>query len=235
MVNWKWPKFFQKRAGKYLFRGGIAITLITLLLFFAYFAASAKPGFYRRFESMPRAERKKLNDECVTQLLSAYSQVQESDKWSLNITDRQLNGWLSVDGSSNLIRILPSEIKSPRIAVRGDQIEIAAPVSYNSFSATAHISGTVSVPEPGVIAVRFRSAKLGIYPFDKEKFVAMIKGALDKPGWELEQTNEGGDPVLSFRPDITIEKKFALTIESFKTDDEGRCLISGRVEKVKRR
>jgi hypothetical protein len=86
-----------------------------------------------------------------------------------------------------------------------------------------------------VIAIRFRSARLGVYPFDKMKLVEMVKGSLDKPDWQLEQTTEGGDPVLSFRPKITIDKKFDLTIESFETDNEGRCSISGSVVKDKRR
>ena len=239
MSNWKWPEFLQTRVGKILFRTGVVFVIVLLLLFVAYSAASVKPGFYRRFDSVPQAERKKLNDEFKTQVLATYSQIQESDnkksdQWSLNMTDRQMNGWLSVDGSSGMFRVLPKEIKSPRLAIRGGQIEIAAPVTYQSFSATAYLNGTILVPEPGMIAIRFRSARLGVYPFDKEQLVAMVKGELDKLDWELEQTSEGGDPVLSFRPKIIIDKKFVLTVESFQTDDEGRCLISGKVTKVKR-
>ena len=234
MTNWEWPDFLQTRIGKILFRTGVAFIVVLLLLYIAYCAASVKPGFYRQFEAVPQAERKKLNDEFLSQVLTAYSQVQESDKFALDLTDRRLNGWLSVDGSSNMFRVLPREIKSPRLAIRSNQIEIAAPVTYRFFSATAVLCGTIRVPEPGVIAIRFRSARLGIYPFDKTQLVEMIKGALDKD-WEVEQTNEGGDPVLSFRPKITIDGKFALTVESFQTDDEGQCSIAGRVAKIKRR
>ena len=234
MSNLKWPDFLQTRVGKILFRTGVALVIVLLLLLIAYSAASVRPGFYRRFESIPQAERKKLNDECKSQVLAAYEQIKQSDKWSLNITDRQMNGWLSVDGSSGMFRVLPKEIKTPRLAVKSNQIEIAAPFTYRSFSATAYLNGTIRVLEPGVIAIRFRSARLGVYPFDKEQLVAMVKGELDKPDWELEQTTEGGDPVLSFRPRITIDKKFDLTVESFQTDDEGRCLITGSVAKVKR-
>ena len=234
MSNWEWPEFLQTRTGKILFRAGVAIVIVLLLLFVAYSAVSVRPGFYRRFESVPQAERKKLNDEFKSQVLAAYAQIQESDQWSLNITDRQLNGWLSVDGSSGMFRILPKETQSPRLAIRGDRIEIAAPFAYRSFSATVYLNGMIQVSEPGVIALRFRSARLGVYPFDKEKLVTMVKGALDQPDWELEQTNEGGDPILRFRPKIIIDKKFDLTVESFQTDDEGRCLISGQVAKVKR-
>ena len=239
MSNLKWPEFLQTRAGIILFRAGVVLAIILLLLLIAYSAASAKPGFYRRFESMPHAERKKLNDELKTRVLATWSQIQESDKWSLNVTDQQINGWLSIDGSSSMFQVLPKEIKSPRLAIRGDRIEIAAPVTYRSaygsYSATVYLNGTIQVPEPGVIAIRFRSARLGVYPFDKKHLVAMVKGVLDQPDWKLEQTNEGGDPVLSFRPNITLDKKFALTIESFQTNDEGRCLISGKVAKVKKR
>jgi hypothetical protein len=234
MTNWQWPEFLQTRIGKILFRTGVVFVVVLLILYIAYCAASVKPGFYRQFEAIPHAERKKLNDEFMSQVLAAYSQVQESDKFALGFTDRQFNGWLSVDGSSNMFRVLPSEIKPPRLAIRSNQIEIVAPVMYRPFSAMAVLSGTIRVPEPGVIAIRFRSARLGIYPFDKEKLVDMVKGELDKPDWDLEQTNEGGDPVLSFRPKITIEGKFALTIESFQTDNEGQCSITGRVSKIKR-
>ena len=234
MSNLKWPEFLQTRAGKILFRAGVAFVIVLLLLFLAYSAASVKPGFYRRFESVPQAERKKLNDEFKTQVLAAYAQIQESDQWSLNITDRQMNGWLTVDGSSGMFRVLPKEIRSPRLAVRGDRIEIAAPFTYRSFSATAYLNGSIQVPEPGVIAIRFRSARLGVYPFDREQLVTLVKEALDQPDWELEQTSEGGDPVLRFRPKITIDNKYALTVESFQTDDEGRCLITGKVAKMKR-
>ena len=234
MINIQWPQFLETKAGKILFRGAIALVIVLLILYFAYSVASVKPGFYRRFEKVPLAERKKLNDELVTQVLDTWSQIQKSDQWSLVITDNQLNGWLSVDGSSNMVRVLP-KIQSPRVAIQGDQIEIAAPVAYGSFSATAILSGTIRVPEPGVIAIRFRSARLGVYPFDKEQLVVMIKGSLDNPDWELEQTSEGGDPVLSFRPKITLDNQFALTVESFQTDDEGQCLITGSVAKVKKR
>jgi len=235
MQNWQWPEFFETRAGIILFRAGIAFVIILLILFSAYCAASVKPGFYRRFESLPQTERKKLNDEFRNQVLAAYSQIQESDMWSLGFTDRQMNGWLSVDGSSNMFRVLPREIKSPRLAIQGDQITIAAPVTWRSFSATVNLNGSIRVPEPGVIAIRFRSARLGIYPFNKNRLLEMVKVSLDKPDWELEHSSEGGDPVLSFRPKITIDDKFALTIESLATDDEGQCHIAGRVAKVKRR
>jgi len=239
MSHLKWPEFLQTRAGKILFRVGVAFVVVLLLLFLAYSAASVRPGFYRRFDSVPQDERKKLNDEFKNRVLTAYAQIQESDRWSLNITDQQMNGWLSVDGSSGMFRVLPKEIQSPRLAVRGDQIEIAAPFTYQfkyrSFSATAYLNGSIQVQEPGVIALRFRSARLGVYPFDREQLVTMVKEAIDQPDWELEQTSEGGDPVLRFRPKITIDNKYALTVESFQTDDEGRCLISGRVAKVKPR
>ena len=234
MSNLKWPDFLQTRAGTILFRAGVVCVIVLLLLLIAYFAASVHPGFYRRFESVPPDERKKLNEELKSQVLAAYSQIQESDKWSLGFTDQQMNGWLSVDGSSGMFRVLPKEILTPRLAIRGDQIEIAAPVMYRSFSATVYLRGMIQVPEPGVIAIRFRSARLGVYPFDKEQLVAMVQGALDKPGWELERTNEGGDPVLRFRPNIVIDQKFILTVESFQTDDEGRCLITGSRKKVAR-
>ena len=239
MINIQWPQFLETfletKTGKILFRVGIVLVILILILYVAYSVASIKPGFYRRFEKVSLAERKKLNDELVTQVLNAWEQIQKTDKWSLGITDQQLNGWMSVDGSSNMVRVLPKEIKSPRIAIRGDQIEIAAPVTYRSFSATAILSGTIRVPEPGMIAIRFRSARLGVYPFDKEQLVEMAKGSLDNPDWELQQTSEGGDPVLSFRPKITLDNQYSLTVESFQTDDDGQCLIKGSVTKVKKR
>ena len=240
MINLNWQRLADKtailletRTGTILFRGGIVCVVLLLILYFAYGLASVKPGYYKRFEAMPREERKKLNDELVTQVLDAYSQIQKSDKWSLGLSDQQLNGWLSVDGSSKMLSFLPKDIQSPRLAVHGDRIEIAAPVTYGSWSATAVLSGTIRVPEPGVISIRFRSVRLGVYPFSKENLVDKIKESLDKPGWELVASSEGGDPVLSFRPPVTIDNQFALTVESFQTDDDGRCLMTGRVAKVK--
>ena len=236
MAKREWSEFFRTRLGKAIVRVGIVIAVFVLLLVCAYFAASKKPGFYRRFEATERAERKKLNDEFVSRTLAAYSQIQESGgDWSFAISDRQLNGWFSVDASSNLVQVFPPEIKSPRIAIHGDRIEMAAPVTYYSWSATLHVVATIRVPEPGVVTVRLRSAKIGIYPFDREKLVAILKDALDKPNWNLEQSDEGGDPMLTFRPRIVIEKKYELTVKSFETDDEGQCLITGSVTKVKRR
>ena len=235
MTKWEWPSFLRTRAGKWALRVTLVVLVAIFLLVAAYLAASKKPGFYHRFESTSATERRSLNDEFLKATLASYSDIQKSGKWSLCVTDRQLNGWLSTDGPSALRGALPREIKSPRVAINGRQIDIAAPVSYQSYSATAHVTGTISVPEPGVVALRFRSAKLGVYPFDKAKLVDMIKGSLDKPDWQLEQLDEGGDPVLRFRPKIVIEKKFELIIESFETDDEGKCLITGSVAKVKRR
>jgi len=235
MVKWEWPAFLQTRGGKWALRMTLVVFALALLLVTAYLAASKKPGFYRRFESMSLAERQKLSGEFVKAVLACYSDIQNSDKWSLYVTDRQLNGWLSTDGSSDMARFLPQEIKSPRVAINGRQIDIVAPISYQSYSAMAHLTGTISVPEPGVIAVRFRSAKLGIYPFDRKQLVTMIRDSLDHPDWQLEQSDEGGDPVLSFRPKIVIDKKYELTVESFATDDEGKCLITGSVTKTKPR
>lgn len=235
MAQRKWAEFFQTRVGKILFRSGIVVAVLFLLLVCAYRAASKKPDFYRRFEATERTERRQLSSELVSQVLVAYSHIQEPEPWSLAVTDRQLNGWLSTDGSSDVARFLPREIQSPRIAIRGDRIELAAPVSYNSWSATLHVVGTIRVPEPGVVTVRFRSAKIGVYPFDKEKLVDLLEDALDQPGWELERSDEGGDPMLTFRPQIVIDKKYELTIKSFETDDEGQCLIKGDAARVKRR
>jgi hypothetical protein len=107
LTNWQWPEFLQTRAGIILFRTGIVVVILLVILWIAYCAASVRPGLYRRFESIPQAGRKKLNDEFRGQVSGVWSQIQESDKFVLSFSDQQLNGWLSVDGSTNMFRFLP--------------------------------------------------------------------------------------------------------------------------------
>ncbi|MDR1491282.1 MAG: hypothetical protein LBT05_00940 [Planctomycetaceae bacterium] len=229
MSDFKLPAFFQSRAGRQLLRAAGCVVVLTLILVSAYLAASKRPGFYRRFERVGEAERKKLGGEMIRQTLDCYSQIQESKSgvWTLRITDKQLNGWLTSDGAPYLSRALPREVKNPRIAIHGDRFELAAQVRYGLFSGVVCLVGSIRAPESGKIALRIRSAKLGVYPFDKNKLTEILKKALNQPDWNLEQSTDGGDPVLIFRPNIVIEKKFSLILESVQTNDAGQCQITG--------
>ncbi|MDR1385039.1 MAG: hypothetical protein LBJ67_14495 [Planctomycetaceae bacterium] len=233
MSTFRFPVFFQTRTGRWLLRTAGVCAVILLILFSAYLAASKRPGFYRRCETVSDSDRKKLSGEMIQQTLHCYSQIQESKSgdWTLQITDQQLNAWLSSDGASHVSRLLPREIQNPRIAIHGDRFDLAAQVRYGWWTGIVCFTGSLSIPESGKIALRIRSAKLGIYPFDKNKLTEILKNSLDKPDWSLEQSTDGGDPVLTFRPNLVIGKKFSLTIESTQTDDAGQCRITGTVKR----
>jgi len=223
--------FFRTIRGKWILRGAIVIAILLLLVLFAYFAAQKKPGFYREFEKLSATERKKLNDALVTQSLKTYSQMQDSDQWSWFVSDKEINGWFSVDGRTQTFNFLPREIRNPRVAIRDQTIEIAAEAKYGYLSGTLWLTGSVSVPEPNLVAIRIRSARVGLFPFDKDKLAQIIKDAAKSTDGKLQLINEGGDPCLQFRPVMQNQKKQPLEIVSVETD-ENRLLVKGR--KVKK-
>ncbi|MCL2349542.1 MAG: hypothetical protein FWC50_14925 [Planctomycetaceae bacterium] len=223
------PTFFRSQKGKWLLRGAIVLAILLLLVLFAYLAARKKPGFYREFEKLSASERKKLNDALVTQSLKTYSQMQDSDQWSWFVSDKEINGWFSVDGRTQTFNFLPREIRNPRVAIRDQTIEIAAEVKYGYLSGTLCLTGSVSVPEPNLIAIRIRSARVGLFPFDKDKLAQIIREAA-KSADGLQLIDEGGDPCLQFRPVMQNQKKQPLEIESVETS-KNQLLVKGRKAK----
>lgn len=215
---------------KLLGRGVVGLFCLFLVVFLLLLAARQTPKFYRRWENVAQEKKVELNDSFVQKTLDLYSHFEtRSEPWNFYFTDEELNGWLSVGAVKSTPELFSEEFHSPRIAIRGNVIELAAHVRYGIFRGVLHVKGTLLLHEPNSLILRLRSVKIGIYPLDRNIAVGILENLLEQNKIPFKRINDNGDIAVKMLLDFSEKNGKKIFIDSIKTDT-GCCLVQGTMQ-----
>ena len=208
-----------------------AVTLATLLL-----AVKSKPAFYAKSLSVERSVWVQKSKIAVEKTTGAFEKLTPSEtKWKTEYSEDEVNGYLAIGLQQDYPKILPKEIKNPRIQLFDDQLKFACEIDAGSFSGVLDLGLKIQFPKPNSCEIRFQNARLGLLPFSSETIRDLLADGLRQSGAKVEMKEIEGDP--TFVADFQIpleEKKLLLLLENLSVQNDVLSL-SGDVEKLKKR
>ncbi len=195
----------QKKRRTILLVSLAALTVLALGLLAAYWASQQVPDFYAEAIRIDTVTQRDDSDEMLRQSLALGSDVRRAGQWQALFTDRQLNAYLAVGLVEKHPEVLPKEIRDPRIAIRPDSVVFACRLRQGRVDSVVSLTVEPSLPEPGVLALRIRSARAGTLPLPLGKTLDHISEAARRSGVALRWQQADGDPVALIRLSSLVE------------------------------
>jgi hypothetical protein len=160
-----------------------------------FFAVRHVPRFYEEAGKLPPEARRKGSDEMVRRSAALASDANRRGRWQQIFTADQINGWLAVDLVENYPKLLPPELRDPRVAIHPEQVIVGCRFE-GKISTIVSLEADVSLQAPSVIAVHIRRARAGAVPLPLDKFLPEAIHALENAGCLVDLRQNGADPVL---------------------------------------
>lgn len=174
----------------------LLLAIVGLVLVGGWWGARQVPEFYERALAVEPGQYAEQGDRLEENLLELRNDAREEGRWQAVFTDEQINGWLAADLPEKFPRVLPKQLKDPRVAIEPDVARVAA--RYESRQLTTVISLAVDVhltDEPNVLAVRIHQVRAGLLPVPLADWLDRVSLAASKGGIPLRWTEQDGDPV----------------------------------------
>ena len=209
----------------------LAVTLATLLL-----AVKCKPAFYAKSLKVEQSVLVQKSKAAVEKTMGTFEKLKPTEtNWKTEYTEDEINGYLAVDLKRDYPKILPKEIKNPRIQLLDDQLEFACEIDSGSFSGVLDLGMKIQFPSPNSCEIRFQKAKLGLLPFSNETIRDLLADGLRQSGAKVEIKEIEGEPAFVANFAIPLEeKKLLLLLENLSVQN-GALSLAGSVEKLKKR
>ena len=211
----------------------LAITAVALLLVLVvtalcvYQATQSVPEFYELALAADPVEQKYASNEMFNRSTRLIQDVKKQKRWQASFTAEQINGFLAVDLQKKFPRMLPGEIRDPRVAIREDGLSLGCRYDNGSIETVLSVNMQVYLSAPDVVAVRIESARAGSLPLPLSKVLDSISAAARAAKWNVVWKQEDGDPVaLLTVPPPRDASDQPITLESIELG-EGEVYVAG--------
>ncbi|MGL4594720.1 MAG: hypothetical protein ACRCUY_08335 [Thermoguttaceae bacterium] len=200
---------------------GIGIILL-LSMGFIYMSAQKMPGFYYEAISVSPDVEKERYDSMLKKTIRLNNALQNPQKpWSAMFTAADINSYLAVEIPKQGSNLLPEYILQPRISFSHRQVEIACRIYQDGISMGVYLVLGLTIPEPSRLQIRIKEARIGLIPIGREFFAPLLKDALKSNGFEVSESTEAGDPVLSMPLTLVYAKDFIIEVDGLEIEKEG--------------
>jgi hypothetical protein len=198
---------------------------------YAYHCSQQEPDFYRAaLRQTPEAAREK-GAELETTLMEIYNSVLEQGPWRGEVTQDQINGWLTTELPEKFPELLPNEVVSdPRVCVDQGEISLAGRLEYQNMKAIGVAKLDVfKTDQKDQIAIRFRAIRVGIIPVPIQSFADEITRGLENEGYQPQWSELDGDPLLTVivpEKGLLIQGLYRVKVETVDLEEE-KIIVSG--------
>jgi hypothetical protein len=160
-----------------------------------YYASQEVPEFYQQAIKQDHKVQKRASDQMVRGATALASDLRKRGAWQAAFTAEQINGWLAVDLKQNHPKLLPPEVKEPRVEIRDRTATIACRYESNRLSNVFSLSVDVYLSSPDVVAIEIQSARAGKLPVPLGQVLDGISKAAQNMELPLEWRQHNGNPV----------------------------------------
>ncbi len=213
----------------------VAAALIAIVAGTVYNATQQVPEFYYEALNVEPTEADQSGEIFEEQVFAFSNQVKKPRRWSLRLTDRQINGWLASDLEEKFPDVLPSTIDEPRVAVRKRSLLVGCKYKGQSLNSVLAVSLDCFLVEgePNVVGIQLHNVRAGLLPIPLSQLLHEIDTYAKKAGIPIRWQQRDGDPVAlitipSEGPDIDGE----IRIDALELKD-GEILLSGETVKTR--
>jgi hypothetical protein len=207
--------------------GGGLLLVIAAGLCGLYWALRQEPDFYRQAVRLDPSAQKKASDQMLQRAAALRNDVDKGGRWQALFTARQINGWLAVDLVNNYPHVLPHSLRDPRVQIRPDRMTLACRLKRDGLQGVVTLTVEPYLPEPNLLALRIRGARIGLVPMPLAEILDSISRAAGQMDLHLRWQQAGGDPValISFSPPLEHDRKL-VEIETLRLG-EGEIYLAG--------
>ena len=198
------------------------LVVVAVGLFIAYRASQSIPDFYQAALEIEPVEANEAGDELEHQMLELQNDLSAGEAWELQLSETQINGWLSSDLPQKFPKLLPREVKDPRVALDDGHALVACRIETSKFASVLSLQMKAYLTdEPNVVAIRISKVRAGRLPVPLGDTLDKITKSAQRSGIEVRWGQEGGDPVaLVTLPTESPDLKKGVLLESLVISDE---------------
>ena len=112
---------------------GILLVAVLVLLC-VYWASQTVPDYYKRAIEIPRARQLSSATELEETIDLVKDDLKSADEITIELTQDQINGWLTTRLGSQGRMKLPNDVELPQIVLQPDSIILAFKINKDNFS-----------------------------------------------------------------------------------------------------
>lgn len=205
----------------------VGLLLIGLAGFVAFYHGlhHVPAGYQRALETAPEVQARG-SEEMVQKVTSLGSDLRRQGSWQALFTEAQINGWLAIDLSQNHPQTLPAEIREPRVVIEPEQVTVAFRFVQGRWDTVVSLAVEPYVPEPNVLALRFRKARAGSLPLPLSQILEQVPRIAQRLDLQVQWRQADGDPVALLRFPTPNRDKRQVQLESLRLG-QGELYLSG--------
>ncbi|MEX0792412.1 MAG: hypothetical protein WD045_04715 [Pirellulaceae bacterium] len=209
----------------------VACGLVSALL--AYRASQQVPQFYDDAIRNPTPMAESTGDLLEEQLFAFSNRVRKPSRWTLRLTNGDINSWLANDLEDKFPNLLPKHIEEPRISIQEDQVLLGCQFHGQNLSSVLAISLDIYLIEDqdNMVGVQIHNATAGQLPIPLKNILDQVTKYADKAEIPLRWQVKDGDPLAMVTvPSEGPEINGRIRIDSLEVRD-GEILLSGETLK----
>lgn len=211
--------------------GLLLLTVAIGLLVLVYNSAVSGPAFYRDARSTPESDLRNAGEELEYQLLNAHNSAVRSETWQLEVTDEQMNGWITHQLVSKYRKSTGQAIQ-PRVHFGKNEIRLGFQMKSDWFPAIVCIHLTpLMTADQNQVGIKISKAYTGWIPLSKTRVVRNLTDVAERADLGMVWSADQGLPVgfLSTQFDLPEAVGRSLRITALEVSD-GKLLVSGTAE-----
>ncbi len=212
---------------------GLSLAAILLIILSVgvvlYYLATRVPAFYRQAAADPTAQAM-LNDRLLQKASSLTGDWQREGRWTLRLTEDEINAWLAVDLPKNHPNALPPELQAPRIRIGRDAVTLACRAKRQDLSGVLWVKVSVELQQPDEVILRIHGAGMGLLPISTKTVFEHIMEHLKKAGADVSSGEPGETPSLELALSATDpNRRRRIHLDALDCTD-GHLFLSGTTE-----
>jgi hypothetical protein len=211
--------------------GVIALSLLVVvagLAGWSWRAAVAIPDFYQQaLDETPYPEvREQAARQFVQQTLQFVEDIRQSETWSEEFTQTQVNSWLDAH-LHRYGRYVPKGVSDPRVQFEAGLLQIGFRFANRSWEGVVSLELRPSVPAPNRLVLEIEAVRAGLLPIPLEDFKLRISREFAKEGFATEWQEDDDREALLV--DLNRDEVAAPVLETVEVL-EGAIRIAGSRE-----
>lgn len=132
-----------------------------------------------------------------SKILDLYNAAVAAEAWSVSFSEEEVNGWLAWDLKRKFPKLLPPELKDPRVQIEDQRITVAFRCNSPPFRGVGIIEGEIFLTEVlNQVGIRFHTIQSGMIPIPLALFTDQISEHAAEAGINIEWLVEEGDPAV---------------------------------------
>jgi len=181
------------------FRLAIFFLIIAMLVAFEAIrqATQSTPEFYAVAMKLEPENANKSGEELEEQVFAFRNEVKKPARWSLRLTDQQINGWLASDLEEKFPDLLPKEIKNPRVGILEKTFHAGCQYKGANLNSILAISLECYLVEgeTNLVGIQFHRATAGTLPIPLAQVIDIIDEYAEKAEIPIRWQQRNNDPV----------------------------------------